>query len=83
MLYKEIILLVTEINAKPKQTVGTEFIILRCFRKIVTSDYQHRHVSLSAVLMEKLRAHWTQFDQTLYLNIVRKTCLENSSFIEI
>jgi hypothetical protein len=39
MLYREIVALFTEINAKHKQTVGTEFIILMCFRKIVTSDY--------------------------------------------
>jgi len=39
MLHREIIALFNEINAKHKQTVGTEFIFLRCFRKIVTSDY--------------------------------------------
>jgi hypothetical protein len=40
-------------------------------------------VCLPSVHMKKLGSHWKDFHEIWQLNIFRKICLENSSFIEV
>ena len=50
-------------------------IILRVFRhmwKTAKSDFWRRHICLS-VRMEQIGSHWTDFDETWYKSIFRKS----------
>ena len=62
---------------------GGDLWLFMCFRKTAKSDYQFRHVWLSALHMEQLRSHWTDFHEIWYLRILRKISRENSRFNKI